>query len=290
MVGTRVPLDTADLVGDREWTLIGLTTGRERTLLSAWLDLAVLAPGWAGTVLACCSLIPEPREDAPSLGRERWWPPATVYRKVNDTSCNIYQVISRNHLNWHLETRGETRCPGGVNVSCIESWKPQVRPGAREESVSPAWSPESHMGDQVPGRSQYFLHGVLKTKSETRCQRGVSVSCMESWKPKVRPGAREESVSPALSPENQKWDQVPGRSQSPAWSPENQKWDQVPGRSQCLLHGVLKTKSETRYPGGVSVSCMESWKPKVRPGAREESACGTVTSAEVAWEKLMSSA
>ena len=93
MVGTLVPLDTADLVG--ECILAGLTTGRERTLLSARLDLAlwwtllgleVMTPGWAGTVS-----IPEPREDAPSLGRERCCPLMTVY----SNESTIHRLILR---------------------------------------------------------------------------------------------------------------------------------------------------------------------------------------------------
>ena len=132
----------------------------------------------------------------------------------------------------------------------MDPWKPEVRPGAREESASPAWLAAPVMN--APDTTKVYIWRL-----DTGCGQTLYRKCLSHNTPRkrhnntwVEPLAGNCTTSSTRQRE-QVWQKckiqknwctvtVAPTIEHHGWhscTPENQRWDQVPGRSQRLLLG-----------------------------------------------------
>ena len=147
-------------------------------------------------------------------------------------------------------------CHCGTNNS-VPRWtftdpsKPEVRPGAREESASPALLSATAMNarDTTKVYIWRFETGcglTLYRKCHSHNTPGKGIITLES-NPSLG------TVLPAPHGKGNKCDKNVKYKRTDALS----LWQQ----QQCTkvdIHGPLQTRDETRCPGGVSVSCLAS--------------------------------
>ena len=125
--------------------------------------------------------------------------------------------------------------------------KPEVRPGAREVSASPAWLAASAINARSTTKGIYgglTLHvdrrsiGSIVTTTKRHnniwveplagnCTTNSARQREQVWqKCKIQKNWCTVTVAPTIEHHGGHWR-----------TPANQRWDQVPGRNQSLLHG-----------------------------------------------------
>ena len=147
-------------------------------------------------------------------------------------SVDSLQVTNENHMDIHgpLQTRAETRCPEGVSVSCLAS---RTRHECPRHNKGLIWMLDTGCGPTLyrkcqshntPGKrhNNTWVEPLAgnSTTSSTRQSEQVWQKC------KIQNNWCTVTVAPTIELHC-------GHSRTPA----NQRWDQVPGRSQRLLLG-----------------------------------------------------
>ena len=128
-------------------------------------------------------------------------------------------------INGPLQTRGETRCPGGVSVSCLASRTRHECPRHNKSVYVKAW----HWMWTTLYRKCHSHNTPGKRHNDTRvtplagnCTASSTRQKEQVWqKCKIQMNWYTVTVAPTIEHH--------GHSRTPA----NQRWDQVPGKYNC---------------------------------------------------------
>ena len=147
-------------------------------------------------------------------------------------------------------------CHCGTNnrapqLTFTDPCKPEVRPGAREESPSPVWlaAPAVNARDTTKGMYGGLTldvdrHNIGSVTATTYQEKGIIT--LES-------NSSRGTVLPAPQGKGNKCDKNVKYKRTDALS----LWHQQKSTT-VDIHGPLQTRGENRCPGGVSVSCLAS--------------------------------
>ena len=155
-----------------------------------------------------------------------------------------------------LQTRGETRCPGGVSVSCLASRTRRECPGHNKGYI---WRLDTGWGP------------ILYRKCHNHNTPGKRHN--NTW---VEPS--QETVLPAPHGKGNKCDKNVKYKRTDALSLSHQQQS-----TTVDIHGPLQTRGKTRCPGGVSVSCLASRTRHECPGHNK----GYIWRLDTGWGKTL---